>query len=231
MNKNRVLECIIAAVVLLAGARGAYSVIEMGLSEFDVTDVRASSVLVEKGKPANYYVPGKAFDNNADTAWCQGNKNGGIGEYIEVKFKPVLTSFVYILNGYGANRNLYESNNRIKDYEVTVTFKDGTTMVKKGKLNDNKCLPRWNDDKNSNYRCRWLVDPDYDDSPDTIVDFGSDNLKCVTGIKIKILSVYPGKRFTDTCIAEIGPIWNGAWATVVPGYRPMKKKCCGTDAD
>jgi len=38
---------------------------------------------------------------------------------------------------------------------------------------------------------------------ETINFFEKREYHCVTGIKLKILSVFPGKKFKDTCISEI----------------------------
>lgn len=227
----RVYVIIFLSIVLVYGFAGnVFPIIEFGLGNFEKARAVSSSFLKEKGKPENYYSPDKAIDGKPETAWCQGKKNNGIGEYIHIRFSPVFTSKIHVLNGFGADKNLYFSNNRIRGYEVTVTFKDGTSMVRRGELKDNKCLSHYNDTPGSNHRCRWQVDPDYDDQPDVLVDFGTDNPKCVTALKIKILSVYPGTRFSDTCIAEISPIWNGAWELVVPDFHRKNNACCGKSA-
>lgn len=224
----RVHVIILLSIVLVCGVVSTvFPVIEFGLGTFGKASAVSSSVLKEKGKPENYYAPRNAIDGKPETAWCQGKKNNGIGEYFNIRFSPVFTTAIHILNGYGADKNLYYSNNRIKGYELAVTFKDGTSMIKRGELKDHQCLSRYDDKPGSNHRCRWQVDPDYEDQPDVLVDFGRDSPKCVTALKIKILSVYPGKRFSDTCIAEIAPIWDGAWGTVVPDFHKKKKACCG----
>jgi len=213
-------------ILLVATMHVAFSVMDMGLGIFNLTGSKSSSYLTEDGKPADFYSPAMAFDRKAETAWCRGKDDREKDAYIEARFKPFYTDALYILNGYGANRSLYYANNRIKEYEVTVTFKDGTTMVKKGKLGDNGCLKDFNSDPDSNYKCRWSVDPDYEEQPEKLVDFGQGKPRCVTGVKLRIISVYPGKKYTDTCVAEIGPVFNAGWVYDDPDYVKKCRACC-----
>lgn len=212
--------------IFIASIEIAFSVMGMGLGTLTISESKASSFLTEKGKPDDYYSAAKAFDHKPDTAWCRGKDDKEKNAYIDARFKPFYTDALYILNGYGANRSLYYANNRIKDYEVTVTFKDGTTLVKKGTLGDNGCLKDYESDPDSNYRCRWSVDPDYDDQPEKLVDFGQGKPRCVTGVRLKIMSVYPGKKYTDTCVAEIGPVFNAGWVYDEDNYVEKCKACC-----
>lgn len=59
----------------------------------------ASSVLEEPGKDKNQYSPVKAFDNKKETSWCEGKSDDGIGESIEVKFKPTILDGIRVGNG------------------------------------------------------------------------------------------------------------------------------------
>ena len=215
-----------AVIMLIATINIAFSIMDMGLGTLSLQDTKASSYLSEKGKPADYYSPARAFDRKPETAWCRGKDDGEKDAFIEAKFKPYYTDSIYIINGYGANKSLYYANNRIRDYEVTVTFKDGKTLVKKGRLGENGCLRDFSSDPESNYKCRWSVDPDYDDQPEKLVDFGQGKPRCVTGLKLKIISVYPGKKYTDTCVAEIGPVFNAGWVYDEDNYVEKCRACC-----
>ena len=217
---------IVSVITLIASIHIAFSIMGMGLGTFSLTEIKASSYLSEKGKPAEYYSAAMAFDKKPGTAWCKGKDDKEKNAYIEAKFKPFYTDAIYILNGYGADKSLYYANNRIKEYEVTVTFKDGTSMVKKGKLADGMCLTPYDSDPESNYKCRWSIDPDYELQHDKLVDFGQGKPKCVTGLKLKIISVYPGKKYTDTCIAEIGPVFNAGWVYDEDNYIEKCQACC-----
>ena len=229
MKRTCITALVATTVILICGISIVYPVIPFGLSTFANVKADASSTLKEKDKPDNFYLPSKAADGNPATAWCQGGKKSGIGEYIDITFRPVLTNAFHVLNGYGASKSLYLANNRIKEFEATVTFIDGSTRITRGVLKDGNCLPGFDVDPSGNHPCRFKVDPDFDDQPNVLVSFG-DSLKCVKGIRIKILSVYPGSRFSDTCIAEVGHIQSDEWEESpggYPDYRKQKKECCG----
>lgn len=223
---KKIIISILSLIILITTVHTAFSILDAGLTTFTLTDIYSTSYHGEKGKPDGYYSDIMAFDNKPETAWCKAREEKLKDAFIQVRFKPFYTDSIYILNGYGANKSLYYANNRIKEYEVTVTFKDGTTMVKKGKLSDNKCLPPYDADPESNYKCRWDTDPDYDVHPDMLVNFGQGKPKCVTGLKLKIISVYPGKKYTDTCIAEIGPVFNAGWVYDEDNYIEKCQACC-----
>ncbi|MCX8009337.1 MAG: hypothetical protein N3A54_06625, partial [Patescibacteria group bacterium] len=86
--------------------------------------VQASSFLIEKGMPKDYYSPQKAFDGNINTAWVEGVEGDGIGEYI-LFYVPIKNSRydskpakinLSIINGYAKNEHLYKINNRVKEF-------------------------------------------------------------------------------------------------------------------
>ena len=99
----------------------------------------ASSTLAEKDKPAWYYGSDKAFDGLSETAWCEGKKDDGTGEYIYSEFEPFKTWGFTILNGFGGYRHLYFKNNRVKDFKLTLYTADGKIRIIKDKCKDDAC--------------------------------------------------------------------------------------------
>lgn len=146
--------------------------------------VTGSSALIEKGKPASFYDPANATDGKVDSAWCTGSGKS-VGETLEIKFAPTPAEFVAILNGYGRTMDLYLANNRIKDFELTVTEQSGRTHTQRG-----------------------TFDPD-----------------CLIAVRIKILSVYPGARYKDTCIAEVS-LQNTPDYNLPAAERARREKLC-----
>jgi hypothetical protein len=177
----------------------------------------ASSVLKEKGKPADYYGPDKAFDDDSGTAWCEGKSDDGIGESVTISTEPVKIYGVTVLNGYGKYKDLYMQNNGVKDFRLTFyppsgkeKFVTGTfgkdlcgQALAGGKLTIeqfceesadeykgyDKCIAAKNDE---------CIIHDYDGGGQKVL------LKTpmtVNKIKLEILSVYKGQKFSDTCIA------------------------------
>jgi hypothetical protein len=217
--------------------------------------VRASSVLVEKGKPPSYYAAEKALDGKIGTAWCASQDDPGAT--IELEFAPAPLRTVHVFGGYGANIGLCRHNNRIKDYELTFILTSGKTVTVRGKLDD-QCESSFHLDKEFEGSMEeWCKNPCYDKScpekdPKKIqecirtlergevkwvgypqggvegvgeISTPGEEILCVKGIKLKVVSVYPGrgkKGTCDTCVSEI---------VVSPGrpgedeFRALQKKC------
>lgn len=179
--------------------------------------VRASSVLIEKGKPDDFYAPEKALDGSKDSAWCAAGKSGGIGEWIEINFEPTQSQEhsgpsearedIFVLPGITRNRQLHFQNNRIKDYRVELVFSTGRMEKISGRFEDNVCA------KNSHCKILGSRAPDFDtrrclencNSDGFAVPIKGRRLNHLQSIRLTILSVYPGSRFRDTCISEIIP--------------------------
>jgi hypothetical protein len=142
-------------------------------------NVTASSYLVEG---ATKYIPNNLIDNDESTAWVEGSKGDGIGEWISFENMRVVNGKkvgmtecvkgMYIFNGYGKTEEFYYSNNRVK--EVRIEFSNGKSIS--AELEDGLMYPQQ-------------------------IDFG-DYLE-TESIKVTILSVYKGKKYADTCISEV----------------------------
>lgn len=183
-------------------------------SSMEKASVYASSYLVEKGRPQNAYAPEKAVDRDEKTGWCAGNKNpGGIGAWIEFTFPPETADYISIIPGFTRSRHLYYANNRIKDYEMIVTFANGRIKKIKDRLPDEDYCGR--------LRCSWESEyPSEEDkkncrkeNENICQDFfyyrGSSGVQiplneiaCIKSVRFWILSVYPGSKYNDTCISE-----------------------------
>jgi len=217
--------------------------------------VKASSVLLEKGKPPSYYAAERALDGKVNTAWCASQDDPGAT--IELEFAPAPLKTVHVFGGYGANIGLCKHNNRIKDCELTFILTSGKTVTVRGKLYD-PCETSFHMDKEFEGSMEeWCKNPCHDKScpekdPKKIqecirtlergevkwvgypqggvsgvgeISTPNGELLCVKGIKLKILSTYPGrgsKGTCDTCISEI---------VLSPGYagsddvKEFRKKC------
>jgi len=176
----------------------------------------ASSVLKEKGKPDDYYGADKAFDEDSGTAWCEGKNGDGIGESITLTTEPVKIYGVTILNGYGKFKHLYMQNNRVKDFKLIFYPPSGKEKVVTGTFGNDLCgkslaggkltmeqFCQENAEEHKGYdKCMVFkknecIMHDYDGGGQKIL------LKTpmtVNKIKLEILSIYKGEKFTDTCI-------------------------------
>lgn len=182
----------------------------------------ASSTLVEKDKPKEYYGADKAFDGSSGTAWCEGKSDDGIGEFIYSEFEPVEIYGVAVLNGIGPYKHLYFKNNRVKDFKLTLFSPDGKTKTVTAQFKDNTCgqalaggkltdeefcreqVTDHATNKNKYTKCmadkknECIID-DYDGGGERIM---LENPVTVNKIKLEILSVYKGSKYSDTCISE-----------------------------
>jgi hypothetical protein len=152
------------------------------------------------------YSPDKAFDKKLDTAWCEGVKDQGVGEkyYYLIGNEP---SPVEIFSGLAKSEETFLNNSRPKELLVTLweagsrccSFHPGSEEpfacdVKYGQMKEiGKKVIILED----SYSYQKLINPQ---------DLSLDPLKNSVfpyAISIEVLSVYPGKRYGDTCISEI----------------------------
>jgi len=176
----------------------------------------ASSELVEKGLPKDFYGAKKAFDGKVETAWVEGVEGDGIGEYIifnlnfasipgydefEDKNKYIEVELT-IVNGVAKNKKLYEMNNRVKKailevYEAEVAIRQIDPWVLSEQepiLNTTFVLNLKDDMKPKKFLLRFR--------PKQKPIYGlSSSFLCIGKLIIK--EVYPGTKYKDTGISEI----------------------------
>lgn len=168
------------------------------------TKAKASSAckpqrnMVSASKELSYYNAENVVDEQEDTAWIEGVKGYGKGEWISLSStKQQKICGIAIQNGFIKSDRTLERNAQVK--KVILTFSDGTKQTYE--LQKNKygtCIQEWYSD------C--II---FDEPVDT------------SNVKLTIESVYQGKKFyeywnygsetkaqhsdkcTDTCISEI----------------------------
>lgn len=165
---------------------------------------RASSELKEKNKPANFYSAAKATDNSVLTSWCVANNEatGGVGEWIEINFKPIFAEKIGILNGYGATGKLYKENNRVTKVKIDLTTKAGKIISLTETLDSAACKGDMKSMGDSDKEaCSEFTAAVGNDVPNyAVVNF--DKL-CIQKAKITILEIKKGGKHNDTCISEV----------------------------
>jgi hypothetical protein len=88
--------------------------------------ISASSSSIRRPNKGNFYFPNFAFDGNPETAWCEGVKGAGAGEWLQFDFgREVTLKQIKIQPGYFKNAESWAKNNRVA--VVTLEFSDGTT--------------------------------------------------------------------------------------------------------
>ena len=86
----------------------------------------ASASSVRRPDGGNFYFPNFAFDNNPATAWCEGVRGAGIGEWLQFNFDRETTlKQIKIEPGYFKNDEVWQKNNRVA--KISVKFSDETT--------------------------------------------------------------------------------------------------------
>ena len=180
-----------------------------------------SSALAEKGKPADFYEINKIDDEdiygaNVRTAWVEGAKDDGIGEWVII---PVGTNdgdtrwrfdgrfdgsgqggklkvSLSIYNGYQQSKDLYLKNNRVKEAKISIY------AAAFGCGQDDAFL-RWNPE------CIYeevitVPDENYSEH-DFFMPFPEKYSTefCELYLKLEIRSVYKGTKYSDTCISDM----------------------------
>ncbi|WP_256019830.1 NADase-type glycan-binding domain-containing protein [Paenibacillus kribbensis] len=86
----------------------------------------ASSILPDQA--GNSYAARNIMDGDASTAWCEGVKGDGIGEWIKIDFGSMqeLKGFE-LINGLAKSSNAFQANNRVK--RMKLEFSNGQTMM------------------------------------------------------------------------------------------------------
>lgn len=145
-------------------------------------DVKCSSHLPSSG--GNTYTVDMLNDGNFSTAWVEGAKDNGIGEWVEFKIKnhpgkkAEATTFwgLNISNGYRKSKEIWKKNSRVKQLQMDINGKPRLLInLKDTMFNQN-------------------------------VSFKSFDIKPGDVIRFTIIGVYPGSKYKDTCITELIPM-------------------------
>ncbi len=76
-----------------------------------------------------------AFDGKKSTAWIEGVKGQGRGEWIKIEFKSGMQKFnLSIINGYAANKKLYKINSRVRKIKIETDTQTKTVELKDNNL-------------------------------------------------------------------------------------------------
>ena len=125
----------------------------------------------------NSYPIELTVDGKLETAWLEGVKGNGIGEWIMYSAETdQLVSSITLYNGYLKNDKVYINNGKIK--KLSIEFSDGEIITKD--------LPKakFNDAKNG-----YVIN--------------LETPKITTSVKLTILDAYQGAYYTDTGISGI----------------------------
>lgn len=169
---------------------------EMSIDDIYDNVINASSYLIEKNKSKDLYLPRKAIDNDKNTAWVEGKKGHGIGEFLIVDIGGMKVKYLNILPGFARNEKLFLSNNRPQKLRFVIfklNFGDNVEEIKQEEvINKKTILFEWFHELNDVCEFQKITMPNYE----KYLDMG-------IFLAIIIKSVYPGLQHQDTCISEI----------------------------
>lgn len=142
--------------------------------------VKASSSLRPQGKLL--YTPSQAQDGKASTAWVEGSKGNGAGEWLECEFhgkseSPVNFTGISLASGYQKSVTTFLDNARPRTLLVSVNGEAWARLH----LADSQSIQNFG--------------------------FAGRQVKRGDRLRMTIVDVYPGRRFSDCCITEF--ILNG----------------------
>ena len=178
---------------------------------------------LEKGSEGEIgkYDISNIVDMNPLTAWVEGVKGDGVGEYVLLAHKN-LPATINIYSGYGKNLSLFKKNNRPKVLKVSLYF--GLADSWGGQAGDYYRAVKYKKDYVLNLKdtihLQTFVFPFTDRA--ALKRFKEENLRVLTAlgpregippfpeppdqewiIKLEIESVYKGSAWEDTCISEV----------------------------
>jgi hypothetical protein len=140
------------------------------------------------------YSPQRAQDGNPSTAWCEGAADYGLGETLVVRVDA--TRPVRIWAGFGQSKDYFQKNARPHKVQLSILVAERSAANQRGTTYLNlKVLAQAEAElKDIN---GWQTLP----LPPARLGANDGGLCFVA---IKILSVYPGSKYKDTLISEIG---------------------------
>lgn len=173
-----------APEVLPASGSYAYSEAEEGgpaTSRPELVGTIAASSTLKPGKTASYEAR-NLLDENPNTAWVEGKQGYGTGERLIMLMRPnAIIKGVLVVNGYAASSDLWRKNSRVKELSYEVVFSDGSMGEGSVLLSDS-------------------------DQPQFFfLGFKNSASIPVGEITFTIMSVYPGTKYDDTCLATLSP--------------------------
>ena len=171
------------------GEDSYYTVSDIGCSWYcggGPENVTASSFLSPQGK--NTYEPQNAHDDSYASAWVEGAKGNGVGEYLTYHFTPYCPRIttIIIANGYVKSQEAWENNGRVKKLKMYVNEEPYAILL----LEDSRSEQSFVFPPIGNRR----------DEDNSLID--EENVQPWT-LKFEILEVYKGKKYSDVAISEL----------------------------
>jgi hypothetical protein len=152
--------------------------------------ISASSYLKSKNAEIDYK-PSNTHDFSYKTAWVEGVKGYGIGEYLTYYFRPDAPRItdIIIANGYVKSPKIWLENSRVKKLKMYINDKPFAIL----NLEDSRREQSFHFEPIG----RWL------EYTDDYGDYEKWEEKNIWTLKFEILEVYQGDKYDDTAITEL----------------------------
>ena len=195
MRRSFCMALVLCCSVLSPAQEGDGNWFMAQTKQATVKSVIATSELVEAQFDGKYlYPPINILDGDFQTTWCEAEEDGpGMGESITVEFAEAVSfDEIQIVNGF-ATKDYYLKNNRVK--KLLLTQVAGQHFQQK------------------EYTLR--------DKKDGWQSISFDLPQTAQTITLKILDIYSGSKYDDTCLADIRLLYKGK---VIPfaGVQTLK---------
>ena len=139
------------------------------------------------------------FDGKQDTAWCF---KGGQEQFVEIELlPPYATSYISVMNGYLKNKEIYDNNGKVLEFEVITDCPDKKNCIYCGdasfefEKNYKPDIPKWNE--------VFLKNPFSANRTVWAIEQSAYLLKRPCKVKILIKKTKKGKKTDNVCISEI----------------------------
>lgn len=219
--------CIVLGLPVPAHSQSSY-LVDTSWQSFYFEDARGIySASSELDKPDDLsfgpYTPANLLDNDLHTAWVEGAKDNGVGQWVCLAMLRNIPGYIAIANGYQKSRELFLKNNRIKRLKVSlyVGFTDVSMVAQTGFMALARPYPgsfiiTLEDKEGYQYFKLPFTRSDIEAFrrglvSQYITQFYSkfaksdmyNSLRDFYFVRFEILDVYPGTRWNDACISEI----------------------------
>lgn len=145
-----------------------------------------TSSILNEWEDINKYSLINLFADDNDTAWCEGVKGNGIGEYVIMRFGDRDIERIRVKNGFTKNSTTYYDNNRVKELTIYI--------------HNNRMEP---DYENTHFQVS--LSDDTLDFQDIVIP--EKYRKGINIIKLQIDSIYNSKKSDNTCISKL-ELWH-----------------------
>ncbi|MEZ4317287.1 MAG: discoidin domain-containing protein [Myxococcota bacterium] len=146
------------------------------------------------------YPASNVLDPSLSTAWCEGDASAGVGQTLRVELGvPRKIEAIGLYGGFLKSLDLLKANGRVES--VRITSDSGVDEVA---WFEDPAVPKEVDSSTGSAIPDWFEAITQGEPPWHTVTTGSE--APATWFQLEILSVYPGAKYTDTCVSRLAAL-------------------------